>query len=394
MKNAHQTTDQQEIEILPPEANGLAIYEPFRARLEELKEREKGMTFDYESPEGAKAARAHIKDFKESLKALEKTRYEEGEEVRKIKQQIDGQALIIKRTIEGFMQVHQSALDEIEKRETLRVQNCRIKIDHYKTVGLGCTESEQIAMWLEEVKADVIDREEFREFTAEAEDARTACINRLEDALKVAIQREKDKEELDRLRQEKEERDENERIEQERKNKEDERIRQEGIAKEKAQEEQAARIGTIRTRISRIADAGCTQTATKELRDTLERLQALVVDEGFGEFQAEATDAKGQAIARVLKQIDTATVHEQTQATLAALEANSKAIEEANTRQAEKDKAERIAQEKRDNDLAHRADVMGKISDDLRRFTGDVDAINQIVDALVAGKIYNTTVRF
>lgn len=99
------------------QSNAIAIYEPFRAQLGELKQFNDSVVFDYASPKGEREARSHVYKLRQTKAAVEKARKDEKAASLEYGRQVDAQAKEIVTEIEAMIEVHQRPLDEIAQRE-------------------------------------------------------------------------------------------------------------------------------------------------------------------------------------------------------------------------------------------------------------------------------------
>ena len=193
--------------IIEDKKFAVQVYQPFYAQLVELEKQNKEIAFDYESPKGNKEARSHVYKLRQSKAALEKTRKEEKAESLRIGKAIDSEAKEIESRIEAMIEVHQVKIDEIERRETSRIAEIKLRIETIKThvQMLETIGSKDLEAGISELEQIAID-DSFQEFLAEAAQEKDARLIYLRSHLKVVKEREDEAIELERLRKESAER--------------------------------------------------------------------------------------------------------------------------------------------------------------------------------------------
>lgn len=222
--------------------DALAPYSEVRAKIQTLKAENTGLTFDYETPKGNKAARSHVAslrtikgDIERRRKALKADALEFGRKVDAVAKELTGE-------IEAMIDVHQGPLDLIESREQARVAKHRNAIETLHGLG-GCTplSSATCAKLIGQLKATVID-DTWEEFKAEAIAARDSSLALLEPLYDLLVKQEAEAAELARLREEKAKREAEDRAKQEAeaRAKREEEIRAQAEAKAKREAADAA----------------------------------------------------------------------------------------------------------------------------------------------------------
>lgn len=188
------------IEIIDKPKSQIAQYSPFYSQLAEMEKNNTAIVFDYESKKGNKEARSHVNTLRLTKGALERVRKEVKDESLKTGQAIDAEANEIKARIEAMILVHQAKLDEIELRETERVNKLKTRlaalseIHHDKTVA-------DYKFHIETLEAVVIDST-WEEFETEALHARTDSVMAHRKLLAALEKHNAEQAELARLRQE------------------------------------------------------------------------------------------------------------------------------------------------------------------------------------------------
>ncbi len=218
----------------------IAVYDPFRAQLVELREINAKTVFDYENPKGNKDARSHIYKLRQTKSAVEKARKAEKDDALTYGRRVDAEAKEIKDEIDGMIAVHAKPLEEIERREEERKAKHQQAIGHMAKMVTDAAawmsiSADVLQDWLTEMEAVPTGEAHWQEFAEEAGQAREAAIKALGEAVTNRRQHDEEQAELARLRREAEER---ERQEMER---QAEERRQREAAERKAEEERIAK---------------------------------------------------------------------------------------------------------------------------------------------------------
>jgi colicin import membrane protein len=211
---------EMKMEVLDAKAFQVAAYQPFYAQLQELEKSNNAIAFDYESAKGNKEARSHVYKLRQSKAALEKTRKDEKAESLRIGKAIDSEAKEIEARIEAMILVHQVKLDEIEKRETDRIDAIKTRLLALAEIHHECMAADyryHLAT-LEQVKID----ESWQEFAVEASQAKDQAIAKHRELLAAREKADAEAAELETLRKAAAEREQKDR---------DEKIAQEAAAK-------------------------------------------------------------------------------------------------------------------------------------------------------------------
>ncbi|WP_421427885.1 hypothetical protein ACOL7R_04060 [Acinetobacter pittii] len=241
-------------------------------------------------------------------------------------------------------------LDEWEKAEEERIQSIKDRISNFDAGRVDTfSTSDLIQKIISEVEATAID-ESFAEFANEAAIKKDAALNSYKKSLEIAIKREAEQEELERLRkaeQERLQREHEERIAHEA----DERVRLE--AERKAKEE-AERVE--REKQEAIANA------EREKREAAEREARLVAEKEAAELRAQH-----------------------------AAEAERKRIE---ADQAAKLEAERQAEEARQANQAHRKKICNEALKGLLALGIDEAKGKEILQAINKGLVPHVSIKF
>lgn len=250
--------------------HAVVAYDPFRARLAELKANNAALVFDYQDTNGNKEARSYVYKLRQTRSAVDKVREAEKAESLKLGRLIDSEAKEIMSEITAMIDVHQGPLDDIERREKERTDSLTAKVQWFNdtAVILAGVTAEQLTAKIAEVEAVVVDAS-FQEFMALATTAKDHAIGVLNQARQDAITKELEKAELERLRAESEVR---ERAEREARiaREAEQRAREEGDRKLLEQQEASDRA-------VREANAA-RERAERDARETEERLRRETVE--------------------------------------------------------------------------------------------------------------------
>jgi hypothetical protein len=271
----------------PPEAKALATettaivisqFDVLLGDIKEAKAKAAGVTFDYNTKEGNKAARSYIFDKRKLNARIESARTDAKAYALAYGRTVDSQAAELKGEVAALIKPHQEAIDAIAKAEADRVQRHRDVIDGIRAMGsiqFGASSS-MIARWLDEVKAADVDALE--EFTDEGKAALVDTLRSLEAAHAKALADEAAAAELEQLRGQ-------QRIQKE-KEAEDARIKaqQEAIAEaaRKAQEEaDAAALVAIQEAEQKVAEADARASAAEARAADFEAVADLLQSEAL-----------------------------------------------------------------------------------------------------------------
>lgn len=194
-------------------AEGLTVYEPYRAQLAELKAHNAAVVFDYEDSAGNKEARSHIYKLRRTKTGVDDARKEAGKSALDYKRKIDAQGNEIIAEIEAMIQVHMKPLEAIDQRERDRVD--QLELDLFEIVSAGSTSAE---FWnklplqamqdrLAEIKDQPIEQDHWSEFTNKAAAAKEVTVEQITSAIAKREAFDKEQAELAELRREKAERD-------------------------------------------------------------------------------------------------------------------------------------------------------------------------------------------
>lgn len=317
-------------ELLDAPKSAVAKYQHFYAQLAQLEKDNAALVFDYESKKGNKEARSHVNTLRLTKGALERTRKEAKEESLRIGRAIDAEAKEINARIEAMIVVHQTKLDEIERREKDRIDALKMRLDEISAWGFGDVAATQIKASISTLEKLSID-DSWKEFTADAAKSKDARLEQLRADLATREKYEAEQEELARLRKEAEERA--------------QRERDEAIAKaaaEKAAAEAAARAEQEAAKARQAIEAA--ELKAKQEREAAERREL--------ELKLQAEQAERRRVEAEQKAIRDAK-----EAAERAEQEKQRAIQAEKDRVAALAKAEADEQAKREANKAHKAKI-------------------------------------
>jgi hypothetical protein len=209
-------------------ASGLAVYEPYRAQLAELRAHNAAVVFDYEDPAGNKEARSHIYKLRRTKTGVDDARKAAGKDALEYKRKVDAQGKEIIAEIESMIQLHAKPLEEIEQRERDRVSRHQMNLQEIVSAGARSAEGWQtlpldaMKERLAEIDAEPTDAAHWQEFCEKAKAAKENTLSQMRDAISRREQFDAEQAELAELRRQQAERE--------------QRDREEAIAKQAAKE--------------------------------------------------------------------------------------------------------------------------------------------------------------
>jgi len=318
-----------EQEFISKDDKPLAVYDPLRAQLEELRKLNAAQVFDYKDPKGNKEARSHVYQLRKSKGAIETARKDTKAAALAFGRKVDAEAADLIKQVEEMIDVHQKPLDEIEAAEKARVEGIRARISRMETLGEGLAVLPAAILQnrLEELEKITVD-DSFGEFLGDAAKAHDLALLRVKTQLPETAKREAEAKELEELR----------------------KMRAEKEAKEKAEAEAKA---AEERRVAAENAARAAETKAAEERAKAAEIARMQAEERAKEAEERAEREKA-ANAKRLK--------EMAEQAKADAEAKAKADQEA------KEKAEADAKAKREANEKHVAKVHAEIVDDLMRF--------------------------
>lgn len=197
--------------VLPPEGQGLAVYNEFRAQLAKLAAQNAATVFDYQSDSGEKEARSYVYRLRQTKKPIDDARKTAKASALEYGRRVDAEANEIVATIDGMIEQHMAPLREKEQLEAERVAAHRAVIDFILSLVPDHDDSaDDIADLCGRLSAVVVD-DNLEEFRDEAATAYVERSNVLQSAHAAAVKREAEEAELTALRAEKVRRDQQDR---------------------------------------------------------------------------------------------------------------------------------------------------------------------------------------
>jgi hypothetical protein len=340
----------------------LAVYNEFRTQLQELKQRNAMLVFDYTSKSGNKEARSYVHTLRRTKTAVDAARKAEKAASLEYGRKVDAEAKEIIGQVEEMIDVHQSELDRIEREQMEREAAIRARLEaiNFTAQELLQAPSSELKDVLAKVKSIALD-ESFGELLPEAALRKDDAITKLEAAIIQVSQREAEQEEYARLKADADAREMKER---------QERLIAEEQERQKAAVEAA--LKAERERAEREAAQAAAAAENRE-RDAAEKL---------AQAEKEMRDAEARRIAEFKKAEDD------------RIAAQAKAIADRETAVlAEKlrvqQEAERKAAEdaKREADQLHVATIQQAVAAALRDLGMLTEAAHAVVQAMHDGQI-------
>lgn len=353
-------------ELLDAPKSAVAEYTPFYAQLAELEANNAKLVFDYESKKGNKEARSHVNTLRLTKGALERTRKEAKEESLRIGRAVDAEAKEIAARIEAMISVHQSKIEEIEKRETDRINAIKERLSALSTIHHGCTANDY-KYHINTMEMTVID-ESWGEFIADAAKAKDASVAKHRELLAEREKADAEAAELERLRKEAAERA--------------QKDRDDAIAKaaaEKAQADAALKAEQVEAKARQeIADA---EAKAKQEREAAERREL--------ELKLQAENAERRRVESEQK-----AVRDAEEAAKRAEEEKQRAIQAEKDRAAQAAKAEAAEQAKREANKAHLKKINNAALEALVAGGLTAEQAKLAVTLIASGKVPSVSIRY
>ena len=201
----------------------IAIYEPFRAQLGDLKKLNDETMFNYEDPKGNEAARSHVYKLRRTKSAVDEARKTEKAESLAYGRRVDEEAKEIVAEIELMIDIHAKPLAEIENREKDRIARHKFKQDEIDALGQDIAgrwmelSIEAMKDRLSDVEAIPINEDYWDEFALLGAQSRERAITSIREAIAKREAHDAEQAELSRLRKDAAEREQADREEQIRK---------------------------------------------------------------------------------------------------------------------------------------------------------------------------------
>lgn len=216
----------------------IKVYNKFIAKLNELKDMNSKLVFDYEDPSDNKAARSHVYKLRQTKAAVEKTRKQEKADSLEYGRRVDSEAKEIISELEKMIDIHARPIEEIENRERERKQKHIDHIEGMKAIASQVTRQDGGALNSDDYKSSLnylesFDISDMEEFKSDAAIIRDESIKIIKCKLSERIKYEEDQAELERLRIEQELKKQKER---------DEKIKKEAEDRAKAEHEEKIKL--------------------------------------------------------------------------------------------------------------------------------------------------------
>lgn len=343
--------------------NDIAVYDPFRQQLAELKSHSNSMVFDYSDPKGNKEARSHIYKLRQTKAAVEKARKDEKAEVLVKGRKIDSEANSIIDDIEALIEVHQKPLDEIEAKESARIKAIETRLETLiDAIGANLElDAAELSRRLAYVESVAID-DTWMEFAASAAKQKDTSVTALREKLAKRQKYDAEQAELANLRAQQVAREQADR---------DAAIARE--ATEKAEKEAAER--------ARREQAARDAEHARQLEEANKREQQARIDaESAARREAEAKLEKERAEQRAREQVELAAKQERERI-------------ERETR--EREERERQETEKREANRKHCAAINNAAKDSLVNECGiTADQAIKVIQMIASKKIPSVTITY
>ncbi len=260
--------------IIPaPELTALDRFDALALRVGAAEEESTFRRFDYRDRLENKEARGWVYRLRQIKGDIERHRKDAKAVHLERGRAVDEKAKLLEAAVQGLIEPHQAAIDQIEAEEQARIDGHKAVLDRIAALADGATTSEEAQARLDELAT--VDATALEEFA-------TAGANRLADAIEGLLeqrdalqQQEAERAELEALRAEKAAREEAERIE---------RIRQEAIEAERREAAEAAQRAEER-RVREAAEADRRQQ------------DAIAAAEAARQAQARAEQREREALA-------------------------------------------------------------------------------------------------
>lgn len=282
----------------------ITVYDEIQSKIDEIKDACDFLP-DVTTKEGYDKSKRVALDTNKVLIAIEKKRKEEKAQYLEAGRKVDAMAKELDEKIRPLMLPHQDAYKNhdkaIKEREEKRKAEIESRVEDLRLLPsrMEGMHSDEIKLALESVMAEKC--LDFYEFTELALKARNASREELSNMLNAAIKREKEAEELDRLRKEKEERDRKE-YEDNLKREAAEKAEKEkemALEREKIAKQQAAESERLRIEAEKNANIQAEKAAEEARLAEIERQRLAVEKE---RIEKEKREANANHISRIRKE--------------------------------------------------------------------------------------------
>ncbi len=366
------TTNTAEV-ISITQGQQLAVYNEFRAQLQELKKQNALLVFDYVSKAGNKDARSYVHKLRRTKTAVDAARKAEKAASLEYGRKVDAEAKDIIVQVEEMIDVHQSELDRIEKEELEREAAIRARLEaiNFTMQELLQSPSSELKCVLAQVKSIALD-DSFGELLPEAALRKDDAITKLESAIIQVGKREAEQEEYARLKADADEREAKER---------QARL----IAEEQVRQAAAveAALKAERERAEREAVAAA-EAAQKREREAIERAEKAEKEERAAE-QRRIIELKQMELDRIAA--EKKAEDDRIAAEAKAIADRESAVLAEKLRVQRELEAKAAADAKREADQLHVATIQQAVVAALRDMGMLQEAAHAVVQAIHAGEI-------
>jgi hypothetical protein len=352
-----------------PEVSALSRWDALAADIAMASQRAEGLSFDYHDRWGNKEARSHVASLRRLKGRIERARKDAKAVHLERGRAVDATARTLEEAVQGLIEPHEQALNQIAAVEEARIAGHRAVLDRIAALGdlitvTTAAEAEQRLAELAEIDSTVLE-----EFATAGANRLAEAIDQMEAHIATLKQREAEQAELEALRAEKAARDEADRLE---------RIRQEAIEQERARVEQ-----------ERIAEQQRLERDQAERQQREERRRVEAAD------AAARREAEIQALAAAARRAQEeaerrAAEAEQQLAEAAAREQQRQALEDKWREQELQRQAELLEQERQCQIAAEqeRENLQQQFRDQLVWTAGDMTT-GELIDQLIAGTLHH-----
>lgn len=340
-----------------PEVSVLSRWDALAADIAIASQRAEGLSFDYRDRWDNKEARSYVASLRRLKGRIEHARKDAKAVHLERGRAVDATARTLEEAVQGLIEPHEQALNQIAAVEEARIAGHRAVLDRIAALGdmITVTTAAEAEQRLAELAA--IDSTVLEEFATAGANRLAEAIDQMEAHIATLKQREAEQAELEALRAEKAAREEADRLE---------RIRQEAIEQERARAEQ-----------ERIAEQ---QRLEREQAERQQREERRRIEEAEAAARREAEIAAQAEAAR----------RAQEEAERRAAEAEQQLAEAAaREQQRQAEEAERLEQERLRQIAAEqeRENLQQQLRDQLVWTAGEMTA-GELIDQLIAGTLH------
>jgi hypothetical protein len=305
--------------IIPaPELTALDRFDALALRIGAAEEESAAKRFDYRDKWGNKEARSWIYQLRQIKGDIERHRKDAKAVHLERGRAVDEKAKLLEAAVQGLIEPHQAAIDEIEAEEQSRIDGHKAVLERIAALveEVNCnTTSDEIQVRIKEL--DLIDVTALEEFSSAGANRQNEAMQRLQQLYDYQLEQEQERAELEALRAEKAAREEAERIE---------RIRQEAIEAERRAAAEAAQRAEVERQARETAEAERRAREAAEVARCQLEAEAAAEAARRAQERAEQREREALAAAEAARQA----------------EADRQAAEARRQRQAEEARAQRL----------------------------------------------------